>query len=332
MIDPRKATKGRRMSKKTRKKSSKPSTGKAIRAQSATTTKKAASKTRGATALKSSKNTKNRQPSKATAKASHKAPLKKLKSPNPAKSAPKATAVKPAVAKPAVAKTVAKTAVAKPAVGKNAVAKPPVAKPPVDKPPVDKLRVDRSAVVNPPAKKPSAEKAGESALLQPAASAPASAPSSGPLAEGSKAPAFSLPRDGGSTVSLGDYAGQKLVLFFYPRADTPGCTKEAIDFTRLAGAFADAQTAVLGVSADSVKAQEAFRNKHELTTPLVSDEQHAMLKAYGVWGEKSMYGRTFLGVLRTTVLIGKGGNIIRIWRNVKVDGHADEVLAAAQAG
>ena len=152
------------------------------------------------------------------------------------------------------------------------------------------------------------------------------------MAEGSKAPAFSLPRDGGSTVSLGDYAGQKLVLFFYPRADTPGCTKEAIDFTRLASAFADAQTVVLGVSADPLKAQEAFRNKHELTTPLVSDEQHEMLEAYGVWGEKSMYGRTFLGVLRTTVLIGKDGRVIRIWRHVKVDGHADEVLAAAQAG
>jgi peroxiredoxin Q/BCP len=300
MIDPRKATKGRRMSKKTRKKSSKPSTGKAIRAQSATSAKKAATK--------SSTNTKNRQTGKATAKASHKAPLKKLKSPSPAKSAPRATAAsKPAAAKPAAAKP----AVAKPAIAKRAVAKP--------------------AVVDSPLKKPAAEKARDSAASRPAPAAP-SGPASGPLAEGSKAPAFSLPRDGGSTVSLRDYAGQKLVLFFYPRADTPGCTKEAIDFTRLAGAFADAQTVVLGVSADPLKAQEAFRNKHELTTPLVSDEQHAMLEAYGVWGEKSMYGRTFLGVLRTTVLIGEDGRIIRIWRHVKVDGHADEVLAAAQAG
>ena len=121
------------------------------------------------------------------------------------------------------------------------------------------------------------------------------------------------------------------MLFFYPRADTPGCTKEAIDFTRLAGAFADAQTAVLGVSADSLKAQESFRNKHELQTPLISDEQHEMLEAYGAWGEKSMYGRTFHGVLRTTVLIGTDGRIARLWRHVKVDGHADEVLAAAQA-
>lgn len=288
------------MSKKTRKKSSKPSTGKAIRAQSATSAKKAVTK--------SSTNTKNRQTGKATAKASHKAPLKKLKSPGPAKSASRATsATKVAATKPAVAK---------PTVAKPAVAKPTIAKP---------------AVVDSSLKKPSAEKASESAASRPAPAAP-SGPASSPLAEGSKAPAFSLPRDGGSTVSLGDYAGQKLVLFFYPRADTPGCTKEAIDFTRLAGAFADAQTVVLGVSADPQKAQEAFRNKHELTTPLVSDEQHAMLEAYGVWGEKSMYGRTFLGVLRTTVLIGEDSRIIRIWRHVKVDGHADEVLAAAQAG
>ena len=96
------------------------------------------------------------------------------------------------------------------------------------------------------------------------------------------------------------------------------------------GAFADSGTAVLGVSADTVKAQESFRDKHQLVIPLISDEQHEMLEAYGVWGEKSMYGRTFLGILRTTVLIGADGRIARIWRNVRVDGHADEVLAAAQ--
>jgi thioredoxin-dependent peroxiredoxin len=151
------------------------------------------------------------------------------------------------------------------------------------------------------------------------------------LVEGAKAPAFRLPRDGGDIVSLSDYLGRKLVLFFYPRADTPGCTKEAIDFTRLAGAFAESHTALLGVSADTPKAQEAFRDKHHLTTPLVSDEKHETLEAYGVWGEKSMYGRTFLGVLRTTVLIDKDGRIAKVWRNVKVDGHADEVLAAARA-
>ena len=152
-----------------------------------------------------------------------------------------------------------------------------------------------------------------------------------PLTEGAKAPAFQLPRDGGNSISLANYAGKKLVIFFYPRADTPGCTKEAIDFTRLSGAFADNKTAVLGVSADPLKAQEAFRDKHELSIPLASDETHQMLESYGVWGKKSMYGKTFLGILRTTVLIGADGRIAKIWRNVKVDGHADEVLAAASA-
>jgi len=151
------------------------------------------------------------------------------------------------------------------------------------------------------------------------------------LAVGAKAAAFQLPRDGGGSVSLGDYAGKKLVIFFYPRADTPGCTKEAMDFSRLSGAFADSGTAVLGVSADTVSAQEAFRDKHRLAIPLVSDEAHAMLEAYEVWGEKSMYGKTFMGIVRTTVLIDRTGKIARIWRNVKVDGHADEVLATASA-
>jgi thioredoxin-dependent peroxiredoxin len=151
------------------------------------------------------------------------------------------------------------------------------------------------------------------------------------LAEGTKAPSFQLLRDGGSEVSLADYAGRKLVVFFYPRADTPGCTKEAIDFTRLSAAFTAAGTAVIGVSGDALKAQESFRNKHQLSIPLASDEKHEMLEAYGAWGEKSMYGRTFQGILRTTVLIGADGKILKIWRRVKVDGHADDVLAAVQA-
>ena len=151
------------------------------------------------------------------------------------------------------------------------------------------------------------------------------------LVEGAKAPAFSLSRDGGGTVSLSDYAGQKLVLFFYPRADTPGCTREAIDFTRLKSDFAENHTAILGVSADPLKAQEAFRDKHKLTVPLASDGHHRMLEAYGAWGEKSMYGRTFEGIIRTTVLIGTNGQILKVWRHVRVDGHAEEVLAAARA-
>jgi thioredoxin-dependent peroxiredoxin len=164
--------------------------------------------------------------------------------------------------------------------------------------------------------------------LKSAASAPAK---STVLVEGAKAPDFHLPRDGGGEVSLTAFAGKKLVLFFYPRADTPGCTREAVDFTRLKAAFAAEGTEILGVSGDTVKAQESFRNKHQLGIPLGSDEQHEMLEAYGAWGEKSMYGRTFLGILRTTVLVDAEGRIAKVWRNVRVDGHADEVLAAARS-
>lgn len=151
----------------------------------------------------------------------------------------------------------------------------------------------------------------------------------GGAAEGAKAPDFSLPRDGGGQVSLADFAGRKLVLFFYPKADTPGCTREAVDFTRLAGAFTKAGVSLLGVSADPVAQLDRFKAKHALNVPLAADEAHAMLEAYGVWGEKTMYGRTFMGVDRTTVLIGGDGRIARIWRKVKVEGHAEEVLAAA---
>lgn len=157
-----------------------------------------------------------------------------------------------------------------------------------------------------------------------------SAVSAKPL-DGQTAPAFRLPRDGGNVVTLSDYTGLKLVLFFYPRADTPGCTREAIDFSRLKDAFTAAGTAVLGISADPLKAQEKFRDKHSLGIPLISDEQHEMLEAYGAWGEKSMYGKRFLGILRTTVLIAADGKVAKVWRNVRVDGHADEVLAAARS-
>jgi peroxiredoxin Q/BCP len=149
------------------------------------------------------------------------------------------------------------------------------------------------------------------------------------LAEGSQAPSFTLRRDGGARISLADFAGSKLVIFFYPRANTPGCTREAMDFTRLATEFAACETAVLGVSADPVKVQDSFRAKHKLSIPLGSDETHEMLEAYGVWGQKSMYGKVFLGIRRTTVLVDGNGRIARIWRRVKVDGHAEEVLAAA---
>ena len=150
-------------------------------------------------------------------------------------------------------------------------------------------------------------------------------------AAGGKAPDFTLPIDDGRKVALKDFRGKKLVLYFYPKADTPGCTREAIAFSALKSAFAKADTAILGVSADAVKKQDAFKRKHDLAIPLASDETHKMLAAYGVWGEKSMYGRTFMGITRATFLIGPGGRIAQVWPKVKVDGHAEEVLAAAKA-
>jgi peroxiredoxin Q/BCP len=128
-----------------------------------------------------------------------------------------------------------------------------------------------------------------------------------------------------------DFKGRKLVIYFYPRADTPGCTRESIDFSKLRAAFAKAGADVIGVSADPVKAQEAFKKKHKLSVGLLSDETHAMLEAYGAWGKKSMYGKTFMGITRMTYLIGPDGRIAQVWPKVKVDGHADEVLAAAKA-
>ena len=148
---------------------------------------------------------------------------------------------------------------------------------------------------------------------------------------GSKAPSFTLPCDGGGKVSLGDFKGQKLVLYFYPKADTSGCTKEAIDFSRLKGAFAKAGAAILGVSADPVPKQDKFKAKHKLTIALGSDETHKMLDAYDVWAEKSMYGRKYMGILRNTYLIGPDGKVAQVWEKVNVAGHAEEVLAAAKA-
>jgi thioredoxin-dependent peroxiredoxin len=150
------------------------------------------------------------------------------------------------------------------------------------------------------------------------------------LAEGSKAPAFTLPRDGGTTVSLKDFKGRNLVIYFYPKADTPGCTKEAIAFSALRAAFAKAGTEIVGVSADSVKAQGKFKTKHKLKIALASDEAKEMLEAYGAWGEKSMYGRKYLGVIRKTFLIDGERRIVRIWPKVSVPGHAEEVLEAAR--
>jgi peroxiredoxin Q/BCP len=147
---------------------------------------------------------------------------------------------------------------------------------------------------------------------------------------GTKAPAFTLTNDSGKKVSLRDFKGRKLVIYFYPRADTPGCTRESIDFSRLRSQFDKIDTDIIGVSADPVKAQDAFKKKHKLNLGLLSDETHEMLESYGVWGKKSMYGKEFMGIVRTTFLIGADGRIAKIWRKVKVDGHADGVLEAAR--
>jgi peroxiredoxin Q/BCP len=151
------------------------------------------------------------------------------------------------------------------------------------------------------------------------------------LVAGTKAPAFKLARDGGSIMSLKDFKGRKLVLYFYPKADTPGCIKEAIAFSRLVSAFTKVGTEILGVSADPVPAQDKFRDKHKLKIALGSDESKAMLEAYGAWAEKSMYGRTFMGVIRKTFLIDRAGRIARVWPKVRVEGHAEEVLEAARS-
>jgi peroxiredoxin Q/BCP len=150
------------------------------------------------------------------------------------------------------------------------------------------------------------------------------------LAAGDKAPAFTLPRDGGTSVSLKDFKGRNLVVYFYPKAGTPGCTKEAIAFSKLRSAFAKAGTDILGVSADPVKAQDRFKAKYKLAVALASDETKQMLQAYGAWGEKSLYGRKFMGVIRKTILIDGKGRIARVWPRVTVDGHAEEVFEAAR--
>lgn len=150
------------------------------------------------------------------------------------------------------------------------------------------------------------------------------------LENGTRAPDFTLPRDGGSVVSLSDLRGQKVVLYFYPKDNTPGCTTEALDFTALKAEFEAANTIVMGISKDSVKKHDNFCKKHDLGIPLLSDENGTMCEDYGVWQEKSMYGKTYMGIVRATYLIDETGEITHVWPKVKVKDHAAEVLEAAQ--
>lgn len=148
---------------------------------------------------------------------------------------------------------------------------------------------------------------------------------------GKLAPDFTLPTDGGDKVELSQFKGRKVVLYFYPKDDTSGCTLEAVTFTTLAPEFEAAGAVVIGVSPDSVKSHDRFKAKHELGVILAADEDRKAIEAYGAWGEKSMYGRKYMGVLRTTFLIGPDRRIAEVWENVKVKGHAEAVLAAVKA-
>lgn len=151
------------------------------------------------------------------------------------------------------------------------------------------------------------------------------------LEEGAKAPDFHLPADDGTLVKLSKLKGQPVVLYFYPKDDTSGCTREALDFTALAPAFAKAGAAVYGISPDSVKSHDKFRCKHGLGIPLLSDEEKTVATAYGVWVEKSMYGKKYMGVERSTFLVDSKGKLAKIWRKVSVPGHAEDVLDAVKS-
>ncbi|MEM1139145.1 MAG: thioredoxin-dependent thiol peroxidase [Pseudomonadota bacterium] len=151
------------------------------------------------------------------------------------------------------------------------------------------------------------------------------------LEPGAKAPAFTMPTDTGGTVSLKDYKGKALVLYFYPRDDTPGCTKEAIAFTEHQAAFEKAGAEILGVSRDTVAKHDKFKAKHDLTITLAADDDGATTEAYGVWVEKKMYGKTSMGIERATFLIDGKGVVREVWRKVKVPGHAEAVLEAVKA-
>jgi len=148
---------------------------------------------------------------------------------------------------------------------------------------------------------------------------------------GNKAPAFNMPTDTGEKIALKDLKGQSLILFFYPKDMTPGCTKEALQFRDKFNDFNKLGFKIIGISKDSITRHEKFKEKHDLPFTLASDESTQICEKYGVWAEKNMYGRKFMGIVRSTFLIDNNGVIQGIWRKVKVAGHSDEVLAAAKA-
>lgn len=150
------------------------------------------------------------------------------------------------------------------------------------------------------------------------------------IGEGDKAPDFELESDGGDTIRLSNFKGRPVVVYFYPKDDTSGCTREAIDFTGLAGDFASLGARIVGISPDSAASHGKFKAKHGLAVELAADTEKAAAQAYGVWVSKSMYGRQYMGVERSTFLVRADGTIARIWRKVRVPGHAEEVLKAVQ--
>lgn len=153
----------------------------------------------------------------------------------------------------------------------------------------------------------------------------------GKLEKGDRAPAFTLPDHDGKDVSLAGFAGSPVVVYFYPKDDTPGCTKEACQFNENLQAFGRSGVTVLGISADGAERHRRFREKYGLALPLLTDADHAVGEAYGAWGEKTLYGKKSVGVIRSTFLVGADGTILRAWYHVKADGHAEKVLAEVSA-
>jgi len=151
------------------------------------------------------------------------------------------------------------------------------------------------------------------------------------LKAGDKAPDFTLPGDNGTEISLSALRGEKVVLYFYPKDDTPGCTRESCDFRDNIAAFNKLKARIIGISKDSPASHDKFKAKYDLTFPLASDESGEVCEKYGVWGEKSLYGRKYMGIERATFLIGENGEILQIWRKVKVPGHIEEVRKAVAA-